>query len=310
MLGIFKLLVPFQQFNLSLSMIKANTASWKKIKPFLEKKAEKHEKSKISSKIRESEKNIEIKNNAFIFLDNVSFSYGTSREFILKHFNLSIKKGQRVAFVGYSGAGKSTCGDLIAGLLKPNKGDILINGKNINNSYSHLREWHQSFAQVPQNIFVLEDSIINNIAFGIPKEKINLNKVVEVSKKACLHNTIINLKNNYHEIIGENGKNLSGGQIQRLAIARALYKEAKCIIFDEATNALDGKTEKELLNSLKFIGEDLTIIFITHKLSSIKNCDLVVFFEGNGRYSLGNYDALLKQNRKFQKFLNNEKIKK
>ena len=152
----------------------------------------------------------------------------------------------------------------------------------------------------------MEDTVLNNIAFGIPEKKINFKKVVEVSKKACLHETIINLKNGYNEYIGEQGKKLSGGQIQRLAIARALYKESKCIIFDEATSALDNKTENEFMNSLKNLDNNLTIILIAHRLSTIRDCDFIVFFEKNFKTTIGTYDELLKSNLGFRQFLNGD----
>lgn len=302
--GIYKLLIPFQQVYLSISLIKSSSSSWIKIKPYLTYEKINNDNYKYIEKTKD--RNISDKNQIFIKLKNLSFRYNNDSKFIIKDLNLSISKGQKVGFVGYSGSGKTTCGDLISGLLRPTNGFIIVEGKDINKSKVNLINWHNSFAFVPQDIYLMEDSIINNIAFGIPEEEIIFSKVLEVSKKACLHKSIMELTHGYSEVIGEKGKKLSGGQIQRLAIARALYKEANCIIFDEATSALDNKTENDFMQSLKNLDNNLTIILIAHRLSTIKDCDFLVFFEKDCNISIGTYEELLKVNIRFRKFLNTD----
>ena len=157
--------------------------------------------------------------------------------------------------------------------MKPNIGSIFLNGKDINASKANFQNWHSLLSIVPQNVYLIEDNFVKNIAFGIASEDINLEKVIDVSKKACLHETILELPKGYDAIVGEKANKLSGGQIQRLAIARALYKEAEFILFDEATSALDNKTESKLMESLEMLDNELTMIFIAHRLSTIKNCD-------------------------------------
>lgn len=300
--GSYKLLIPFQICAIATSTLKSNLTSWNIIKSYFRS----YENGKLPKK-QYIEKSYSKEKLIFIELIDVSFKHHNRNDWVLKNFNLVINKGQKVGFVGYSGSGKTTCGDLISGLLKPNNGSIFIEKKNINISQQNLRNWHKSLAVVPQNLYLIEDSITNNIAFGIPKNKINFSRVKEVSKIALLDDMIMKLPNGYGEIIGEKGNKLSGGQIQRLATARALYKKAKCIIFDEATSALDKETENKLLSSLRSLDNDLTIIFISHRLSTMQNCDFLVFFEKNGNKLIGKYEELL-ENPRFRKFINNEKI--
>ena len=307
--GTYKLLIPFQQIFISFSLIKSINSSFKKINPYLKTKSTKTYQNKLDQ--IEFDNRIESKNwsnQVFLKLENVSFKYNSDSKFVIKNLNLSILKGQKVGFVGFSGAGKTTCGDIIAGLLKPTSGLVLAEGKDINTSKKHLMEWHNSFAIVPQKIFLMEDTIINNIAFGVPEERINFKKVLEVSKKACLHESINRLKSGYKYNIGEQGKKLSGGQIQRLAIARALYKDAKFIIFDEATSALDQKTEEIFMQSLENLNKDLTKILIAHRLSTITDCDFLVFFGKNLSIEIGKYNVLIEQSLEFRKFLNSDKL--
>ena len=299
-IGIYKLLIPFQQCSSAISSLKSNKASWERIKPYI----------KLSAKINISSKNLKSYKNhesfKFIKLENVSFKYKKKSKWIIRDFNLKINKGQKIGIMGYSGFGKSTCGDLISGLLIPNLGKVLFNGKDINTSKRNFENWHRHISIVPQNVYLIEDTFINNIAFGVPSEEIDLKRVIEVSKKAFLHETIMGFRNGYNEIVGEKANKLSGGQIQRLAIARALYKKAEFMIFDEATSALDNKTESKLIESLNNFEKELTIIFITHRLSTVKNCDFLVFFDKDGSIIIGKTDDLLKK-KNFKNLLNQEK---
>ena len=222
-------------------------------------------------KIKKKKNLKKIKFKSKISLKNVSFSYNSSNKLVLKNINLIISAGSRVGIIGKSGSGKSTLADLILGLLNPNSGEISVDRKPIINEKEN---WFSCVASVPQNIFITEQTISENIAFGVNKNKINMEEVKKSSNKAELSDFIENRENRYNNIIGEKGLKISAGQRQRLAIARALYKKSKLIIFDEATSSLDSESEKNVLNTIFSLSRRRhTLIIITHKLSNLKRCD-------------------------------------
>ncbi|EDM23168.1 ABC transporter ATP-binding protein [Caminibacter mediatlanticus] len=214
-----------------------------------------------------------------IKLKNISFSYD-SKKLVLDNINLIIKKGQKVGFIGKTGSGKSTLIDIIMGLLKPKSGEIFIDDVLLDDY--KIKLWQKNIAHVPQFIFLSDASIAENIAFGIPKEKIDMEKVIESAKKAALHDFIESLPNKYNTFVGERGVQLSGGQRQRIGIARALYKNAEVIVLDEATSALDNETEKSVMKSINKLNKNLTILMIAHRLSTLEECDVIYRLE-NGR---------------------------
>ena len=207
-----------------------------------------------------------------ISLKNVSFNYSNEKKnIVLKNINIEISSGSRIGIIGKSGSGKSTLADLILGLLNPLSGNILVDGKNIKNN---KQSWFSNVASVPQNIFITDQSIAENIAFGKEKNKINLTEVKNACKKAQIASFIEAKNNKYNNLIGEKGIKISTGQRQRLAVARALYKKSKLIIFDEATSSLDADSEKNILNTIYNLNrKQYTSIIISHKLSNLKNCD-------------------------------------
>lgn len=210
--------------------------------------------------------------NEKIEIKNLSFSYNQEGDFTLNDINLVIKKGSKIGIIGTTGSGKSTLLDIIMGLLEPTKGEIIVDGKKIENQ--NRRAWQNIIGHVPQSIFLSDSSIAENIAFGISPNKIEMEKVLIAGKKADIHSHIAALPNGYKTKIGERGIRLSGGQKQRLGIARALYKDAKLLLFDEATSALDTATEKvvmEFINNL-----NITILIVAHRLTTISECDLIV----------------------------------
>ena len=212
--------------------------------------------------------------NNDVNLINVSFSYQTASEIIvLKNINLSIKKGERVGIIGQTGEGKSTLLDIIMGLLMPTSGSILIDHEAL--TKENQQHWQKQVAHVPQNIFLQDISILENIAFGRSIEEINLDKVKEAASNAQISNFIENLPMGYDTIVGERGARLSGGQRQRIGIARALYKEASLLIFDEATSALDDSTETEVVTAIENLNGELTTIIVAHRVTSLKNCDVI-----------------------------------
>ena len=227
---------------------------------------------------------------------NVSYKYRNSENHSLESFSLIIPKKSKVALVGASGAGKSTAIDLILGLLKSSSGDVLVDGKNIHES---LFSWQQQIGYVPQSIYVLDDTIQNNIAFGVQKEFFDEEKVWAALRLAQLDSFVKGLPNRLDTMIGENGVRFSGGQRQRIGIARALYHEPKVLIMDEATAALDNATEYNFINSIENLSGKCTIIWVAHRLSTVKNCD-VIFFLSHGRIiDSGSYDFLLSENAEF-----------
>ncbi len=207
-----------------------------------------------------------------ILLKNISFTYPLANEkVILNNINLNISAGSRVGIIGRSGSGKSTLADLILGLLNPTSGDILVDNKSILNKKEN---WFSCVASVPQNIFITEQSIAENIAFGKTRNNININEVKNAAKKAQLSEFIETRKNKYYDVIGEKGLKISAGQRQRIAIARALYKNSKLIIFDEATSSLDTEAEKNVMDTIFSLSrKHHTSIIITHKLNNLKRCD-------------------------------------
>ena len=209
-----------------------------------------------------------------IELQHVSFTYQDNLPYVLQDINLSIKKGSRVGFIGTTGGGKSTLLDIIMGLLDPLSGFLAIDGKPI--SPSNKSGWQSHIAHVPQFIFLADCSVAENIAFGVPKEKINYQRIQDVAAKAQIADTIESWPDKYQTYVGERGVRLSGGQRQRIGIARALYKQADVIIFDEATSALDSETEKDVMKSINALSENLTLLIIAHRLDTLEGCSNIV----------------------------------
>lgn len=212
-------------------------------------------------------------------LRNISFRYSQSEPLIFNDISLDIYKGEKVGIVGVTGGGKSTLIDLILGLLKPESGQILIDGNNIEDVRN---SWQKMISHVPQDVYYSDDSFAKNIAFGADIKNLNQDKLINASKDAFILDYILQQDEKFEHILGESGVQLSGGQKQRLGIARALYKDSSVIIFDEATSALDEKTEKDVVNSIQSIDSKKTVLIIAHRLSTIKHADRIVCVE-NGK---------------------------
>lgn len=276
-LGVFalaaqRLLPNLQQIYLSLSSIRANSMQTEDILQILEKTIP-----------RDSDFDTfeYLKFNKSLKLENVSFQYVENGKTILKEVNFELLKGECIGIIGKTGGGKSTLIDIILGLLKPSKGKLLVDGKNIHDPKNPIiiNKWRNSLTYVPQNIFLTDNSIKENIAFGIPINQINMDEVINCAKQANIHDFINSNSSGYETFVGERGIKLSGGQIQRIAIARALYKKSKFIIFDEATSSLDYETEKKVIDSIKKINKSCTIIMIAHRLNTLENCDKIIEIE-------------------------------
>ncbi|WP_245640341.1 ABC transporter ATP-binding protein [Neobacillus massiliamazoniensis] len=217
--------------------------------------------------------------NNSIRLSNVSFRYPNQEKLSIKDVSLTIPIGQSVAFVGESGAGKTTLVDIILGLLEPEKGNVLIDGEDLQGLISL---WQQKIGYIPQTIFLSDDSVRGNVAFGIPSDKIDDTAVWRALEQAQLKDFIESLPDKLDTSVGERGVRLSGGQRQRIGIARALYHNPEILFMDEATSALDNETEKEIMKAIDGLKGEKTLIIIAHRLSTIENCD-IVFKINNGR---------------------------
>lgn len=207
-----------------------------------------------------------------IEITNLSFRYDGMEEDVLTNINLTIPKNHSVAIIGQSGGGKTTLADLILGVLTPQKGEIRIDEKNISNNMSG---WYAMLGYIPQTIFLLDDSIKSNIAFGIANAQIDEERLKNAVREAQLEEFVKSLPEGLNTMVGERGVRLSGGQRQRIGIARALYNDPEILVLDEATSALDNDTENAIMEAIDSLGGKKTLIIIAHRLTTIKNCDLV-----------------------------------
>jgi ABC-type multidrug transport system fused ATPase/permease subunit len=212
-----------------------------------------------------------------IEFDDVSFAYSGDR-YVLRDVSLNIGKGERIGLIGTTGSGKSTLTDLLLGLLTPTAGRILVDREPLNDQ--SLAGWQAQVAHVPQSIYLTDDTIARNIAFGIHADQVNLELVESAARSAGLHDFIESLPERYDTRCGERGIRLSGGQRQRIGIARALYRQARVMILDEATSALDNETERAVMESIAGLSSDITIIMIAHRLTSLGGCDRIFRVDG------------------------------
>jgi ATP-binding cassette subfamily B protein len=230
--------------------------------------------------------------------DKVRFRYSAEGPWILDDLNLGIPQGSRVGIVGMTGSGKSTMLDILMGLLIPTEGAVLVDDQPI--SGPRLRAWQRTIAHVPQSIFLTDATVAENIAFGVPREEIDLQRVREAASRAQLADFIEGRPDGYDAFVGERGIRLSGGQRQRIGIARALYKQASVLVLDEATSALDNATERSVMEAIETLDRDLTILLIAHRLTTVRRCDTIVQLEHGRVVAQGSYDELLQRSRSFQ----------
>lgn len=217
-----------------------------------------------------------------IFVKNVSFQYPNSDKKVLENLDLEIKNNTSVALIGASGAGKSTLADVILGVLEPQSGKILVDGKDIS---ANMDAWHASIGYIPQSIYLMDDTIRANIAFGIEADQVDEAMLWRAVREAQLEDFVKSLPDELDTMIGDRGVKLSGGQRQRIGIARALYGNPQVLILDEATSALDNDTEKEVMNAIDSLHGTRTLIVIAHRLTTIRKCD-VIYEVGNGTVAL------------------------
>jgi ABC-type multidrug transport system fused ATPase/permease subunit len=235
-----------------------------------------------------------------IEMRDISFAYPNTEKDVIKHLNLHIQSNTSIALVGYTGCGKTTTVDILLGLLEPSQGRILVDDVEITDS--NVKNWQRNMGYVPQSIYLTDDSIKNNIAFGYKPEDIDDEAVIRAAKLANLHGFVSSeLPEGYDTKIGERGVRLSGGQRQRIGIARAVYNDPSVLILDEATSALDGLTEAAIMDAIEIMGGKKTIIMIAHRITTVKKCDIIYMMNHGVITDSGNYNELYEHNEHFRK---------
>lgn len=292
----FKLLPAFQLCYSSISVIRSNISSFEMLEEDLYKSSESMNLYKALDEQGalakwDIQKSIEVK--------NISFSYPSTSLETLQNISINIQAGSLVGIVGSSGSGKSTLIDIILGLIQPKSGEIIVDGITVN--ASNLRKWQNSIGVVSQNIFLTDSSIKENVAFGVPCDDIQEERVEEALRLANIDSFISSLPEGFNTRVGERGVQLSGGQRQRIGIARALYNKANILVFDEATSSLDGITEKKVMDAVHTLAATKTIIIVAHRLASVRKCDVIYLLNEGKQIDSGTYDTLSSENAMFKK---------
>ena len=283
-LGAIRLLPVVQQIYQSYSQIRGGEASLVDVLSLLEQPLP------LTATVS---KPMQLPFNESIVLKDIFFRYSSNLPLILEGINFKITKGSKVGIIGTTGSGKSTLIDILMALLTPTNGSFLADNIQIDSLNS--RSWQALIAHVPQTIFLSDSSIAENIAFGIPKSEIDYERVKLVCAMAQIDKTIEDLENQYETFVGERGIRLSGGQRQRIGIARALYKDAKIIVLDEATSALDNRTENDVMQTISEISDEVTIIIVAHRLTTLRFCDLIIELKNGKVNRMGSYEEVINQ---------------
>ncbi|NLN96067.1 MAG: ABC transporter ATP-binding protein [Bacteroidales bacterium] len=251
--------------------------------------------NKQFEKDRRKKDKLELKNN--ITINNIFYQYSNSSEQAINGISLTIPHGKAIAFVGASGAGKTTIVDVLLGLLEPQQGEILVDGKNI---YESISAWQRNIGYIPQFIYLGDESLRRNIAFGLSDKIIDEEEVLRTVKLAQLEELVAQLPEGLDTRVGERGTRLSGGQRQRVGIARALYNNPQVLVMDEATSALDNITEQQIIDSIENLKGERTVIMIAHRLTTVMNCDMLYFMDKGKIIDQGTYQELLERNKLFR----------
>jgi ABC-type multidrug transport system fused ATPase/permease subunit len=288
-LGAYRLLQPLQQCFVALSSLQANQASLERLQPFLVRGTAPQPGAfqplhALPSPTGEQ---------PLLQLQQLSFRYSPEGPWVLRDLELAIQPGERIAFVGSTGSGKSTTSDLILGLLAPSQGRLLVHGQDLQATPGLVAAWQQRVSHVPQSIYLSDASFAANIAFGVPEAQIDHRRVRQAAEQAQIAELIENNNNGYDNIVGERGVRLSGGQRQRIGLARALYKQANLLVLDEATSALDNQTEAEVISVIEGLDRNMTIIIIAHRLSTVKMCERIVVFDHGTIKKIGIYEETI-----------------
>jgi ABC-type multidrug transport system fused ATPase/permease subunit len=300
-LGAYRLLQPLQQCFSALSSLQANQASLLRIRPFLQplQSATPPPKAAFSSPRLNDEAA-----KPLVALEHLSFRYSPEGPLVLQDLDLAIRPGERLAVVGSTGSGKSTCSDLILGLLEPTEGQVVVQGEDLHGRPGLVEAWQRCVAHVPQMIYLSDASFAANIAFGVSAQRIDSERVRRAAEQARIADLIEGSPQGYDTVVGERGVRLSGGQRQRIGIARALYKQAELLLLDEATSALDNRTEAEVMAAVEALDRAITVILIAHRLSTVERCDRIVLLEQGRIRAIGSYQELTARSAAFRAFMN------
>lgn len=243
-----------------------------------------------------------------ISFSEVSFKYPNASKSALDKISFTIPKGLKIGVVGHTGSGKTTMVDILLGLIEPTAGKVCVDEKPLD--HVNYKSFQQIIGYVPQNVYLNDMSVAQNIAIGVQEEKIDYKILQKAAKAACIHNTIIqNFENCYYDSIGERGSRLSGGECQRLGIARALYRQPELLVLDEATSALDNITEANVIDAITNYDKSMTTIMIAHRLSSLKHCDMILVFENGKIVEQGTFDELAGKKTTFRSMIKGEYLK-
>lgn len=239
-------------------------------------------------------------------LENIFYQYPNTDDYLFENLSLSIPNNTTVGIVGETGSGKTTLIDLILGLLSPDKGTITVDDKTLEGE--KVPCWQNSIGYVPQEIFLTDDTVAKNIALGVPEERINREKIRDSARRAHIHDFVTNeLEQGYDTVVGENGIRLSGGQRQRIGIARSLYIEPQLLIFDEATSEVDTVTEAMIMDSVYELSDDMTILMIAHRISTVEKCDNIYLLEKGEIIDQGTYEELVGSSQQFRQMVGTSK---
>ncbi len=295
--GIFRLITPLQIFYVSYSRLGEFKESLIRTKEFYINKDLKNHQINNNKNIR----SIEDKNK-ILELKNVSFTYPGSDKAALKKINFEAYKGETIAIVGKSGSGKSTFMDMLMGLIVPTEGLIYFNIDKPIGSEGILRKWQKNISFVPQKVFIIEDTVASNIAFGIPKDKINFEKIKWAAEKVELSEIIENFHGKYNEFLLRDEKsNFSGGEAQKLGIARGLYRDRKILFFDEISSSLDQSSENQIISLIRSLNKETTKFIISHNINKINYVDKIIVLKNGTIDAIDNYENLINNNETFKK---------
>ncbi|XKH59524.1 ABC transporter ATP-binding protein/permease [Halomonas sediminis] len=298
----FKMLPGFQKIYTSITKIRGNLAAYDTIREDLTASRSESEKGYAAIEAQPDARLTPWVPRREIKLQDVVFDYPGTRALALDGLTLTIPVNQMVGLVGASGSGKSTAVDLLLGLVEPQKGQILIDDVPL--TQENLRHWQAGIGFVPQQIFLSDASILENVAFAIDRKDIDVERVKEALHMAQLDDLIEKFPEGLETRIGERGVQISGGQRQRLGIARALYQQARVLVFDEATSALDGITERRVMEDIQRFSGQMTVVLIAHRLATVKECDIIYMLEDGRVSDAGTYDDLASRNHTFQMMAN------
>ncbi len=290
-LGAQRLLPTLQQIYGAWAGIVGNYGSVMDVIKMLEQPSPQNEGKSNSAQI------IALRPQHVISLDGVRYRYTKDGPWVFDGLNLQIKKGSRIGIIGTTGSGKSTLLDILMALIRPADGELRIDDTVI--VEKNRRAWQNCIAHVPQSIFLTDTSIASNIAFGVSEDCIDMERVRQAAQQARIEEFILDQPDRYLTRVGERGISLSGGQLQRIGLARALYKQASVLILDEATSALDDQTESEVLNEINQLDKSLTIIMVAHRLSTLKGCDSIVEIANSNAVLHNGYESLAREHHKF-----------